>query len=851
MTKNKFTLSFLISASLAASPLLASAFQESLPEDTPPAPIAQAAQIPTTYEQWQQFFQGTSDLSDLSDINPVTYAEGLALYKKLNKAQEWFDQARAFAVKVSSFDPNLSYDTWQTVFLCADTLWPEKVPFSVSGHVELVSQDARTHRAACIAYARGLINYNYKNALVQQKCAESGMDMTTARLLQAFVTAYAKRAVNNGIYPLDQARFIAEVLLSTHTSSLSWCTTRTTNWDLDLLKDIAERTPDLLPHDKALLKSHVALLDEDFRLFYGKKPQGRALYEKIIRDLKPFETQDPSCMSLFDPATYYAHLAKAYYGLKNGKDCIKAWDVAHSLYGPDSFMGNRYLEDAMRHLSVYCKSPHIHEKFWRTFLEKSGLTTHHFQPTFFEIEVLSLPTAPSQWVELNDEYVTFLQSLVAFLRGPGTALNTPQSHIKYEYALHISALRLARLYVLQKKYKEASEIYNHYFEIKDNTLYMTHHMRRICDTHRLTRADQTNCLHSASVSFVNTGRFLISTKVAKSMEKLKAATPSRGKAKVNKTSRATSSTTAAHPASQARTHLIDHYTNRIDEMAQSLETMGKKLQKTQNITIAQKAKTLLGLLGTLKERILAQPTDLTEVASSDQNLPHLGKQIDALTQVFGKIMADYVAVLDAHKEKERKDFAAHLETLKGLESSLTSFELPQKAVVAPTPVKTKVKTRGKANTRFAASSATSLSVSSPSAPTPSAPRAPLFFGAQAKKDYGVLPEALQEKFHGYADEIATNPYGILGTLGRAERLTGLNGTFFARKLTDGDRVVYEVVKGKDGVVRVIFIGLLGHYKHLARQVAGQSAIPFEDISSASSSSSSSSSSASSSSQVED
>ena len=835
---NKYTLAYLLTASLISHPLLASAFPETFSHDAQLVPSASPYKAPKTYEGWQKYLTKPAHELASSYLHLDDFDEGRILFARLNKSQEWFEQTRALATRAAQKSPYLAFNAWQSVYMCANTLWPGALSRSRNAAIELVVTDDQMLRSVCESFAHGLDGYNRFSGLVRVAHLREGVEMSTAGLFQTFMKAYAKRTLQDGIYALDDAVFMASLLLLTHKTPLAWMTTRTTNWDIELLQVIADKTPTLLPHDKALLKSHVALLEDDIRLSYGKLQQGRGFYEKIIRDLKPFETQESGYTRLFHPADYYAHVAKAHFALRQGPECVKAWHLFHTMQEPGAHIGARILEEALRHLSVYCKSPQIHAKYWHSFVTESRLRIDNFQPTFFELEVLALPTAPSQWVELNHEYVSYLEALVAFFKADGAALNTPDFAAKFDHAYHSSVLRLANIYISQSNYEKATELYKHYFEIKENTVHMNRNMRRICDTHRVPIKTQTTHLQDAAVSFVQTGLLTLSPDAASRLSSALTTPSVRGKAKAKPASRAAQSNSTTHPATHVRAHLIAHYTNRVDEMVDSLDAMIKKLQKTDNARIAHKAGTLLGLLKALKTKIVAQPASPIEAASSPENLPQIGRQIDTLTQSFGAIMADYTTTLKAHKEQARKDHAAHLGTLKADERTLAPFDLPKKSAVTPSPAKTKVKTRGKTNTRFAAPSAPASSSSDPAL---SSPRSPLFFTAQAQNDYNALSPELQEKFHSFAHEIATNPYGILGTLGRTERLSGLDGTYFSRRLTKGDRVVYEVVKSPDGPARVIFMGLLGHYKTLSRQAGAQTLTPYGEALPSSSTSSSSSS----------
>ena len=840
MTKRKFTLATLLTASLMGQPLVASAFPETPAQDTQRARITAATRAPTTYAQWQQFLSQDASRDSSPCIYVNHFEEGRKIYERLNKGREWFETARAFATRISPNDPYLAFNAWQSVYMCATALWPGVLSSSREAAIDLVLENDQMLHSVCESFASGLVGYNRFSGLSRIESMNSSVEMSSAGLFQTFMTTYAKRTLDNGTYALKDGAFMASLLIHYQKSPLSWMTTRTTDWDLKLLQSIAAKTPDLLPHDRALLKSHISLFEEDINQSYGRRPQGKAFYEKIIQDLKPFETQDASNMLLFRPATYYAHVAKAHFALGQGQECVKAWSLLHALEDNFHQVGFRYLGDAMRHLSIYCDTPQLHTKYWHSFLQESGLRLDNFRPTFFEIEVLSLPTAPSQWIELNRDYVAYLEALVAYLEEEGADLNITDLALQYDHAYHATALRLANIYISLGNYGDAAIIYKNYFSTHNNMVRMTPQMERICHVHNLLPTTQNIHYEGAVVSFAQAG--LLTLDRASPPATTKAAHPSRGKAKARPASRTASSKAAISPAKPVRAHLISHYTKRADEMLTTLGSLVIKLKKTTSADICQEAQALLENLSDLKARLSAQHANLAEAASNAQDLPKLGQEIDTLTQTFGAIRSDCEKTLKAHALEARKAYAAHLETLRANDSSLHPFEAPRVQATAPTPRKSKgkKKTRGTTNPSFAGAS---TPASSSSAPASSAARAaPLFLSTQAQKDYDALSPDLASKFHSFSREIATNPYGILGTQGRTERLTGLNGTFFSRRLTDGDRVVYEVVKGEDGTVRVTFVSLLGHYKHLARQVASQSVTPFGDSSPVSSSSSSSSSS---------
>ena len=652
----------------------------------------------------------------------------------------------------------------------------------------------------------------------------SGSAMAKKTLIRGFETAckhYTDRITQTtGSFSRTQALDITRLVLTIYHSPVFYEFARENSWDQVLIKTVANHTPTISSHEKAALLGFAELAQTEALSASIPKAQARDLIARV----SPFLANEAE--TKIHAMWAFPILANAYYALEMSQECLQTWREFEKIHPTTLAWCHRDLSNALLHLSEYSQSAQEIDAWWQKYLEISHLRLDIFCPNQGDLSVIF--NIIDAYVRLgNNESGEFLaRKTMNYLAHDGAPLLEIPHFVRRQFLV---SLNHARALTNLGRYEEAARIYENHFEWDQNNIYIR--MQR-----PTTKEDQAHLVHllmedaqTAVVAFVQSGRITYDPKAHGRMAAGRK-TPHKRPVK--------GAREGISIANAARTHLVEHYTARLDDALKRVDHMihtCKKMPNTEPLlarlsdlkvqgaslkdTAVHTSKYMPKLVGKRKKP-LAQPHTSSSSSSSHPaptpvvSLIDLGCSIDDFHTSLTALQEPFDAARRDHKVLMQKELNAYFKELRVAEDDAVLF-LPTPPQGPSTPLARTLKNKTKKRGVAMASSSTQPTT----APHPELPvDAPhLFMKKQAQGDYAKLDARLLDKFHALAHEIALNPYQIIGGQGRPERLVTDAGIFLSRKLTDGDRVVYELNKDEAGKVRVIFVSLLGHYKHLARQ----------------------------------
>ena len=654
----------------------------------------------------------------------------------------------------------------------------------------------------------------YLSLLAHMTKNESPMDfvagtnfVTKKNIRLGFETAckhYIDRITQTaGHFSHAQAVDITRLVLSIYHFPVFTDFAQENSWDQVLLKTVAEHTPAIRPPEKARLLGFADLAQTEALSYKLPKSRARALIAKVT----PF---------LANEAEINAHamwafpiLANAYHALKMPEECLQTWREFEKAHPQKIDWCHRDLCNALFHMSEYSQSPQEIAAWWQKYLDLSRLNFENFRPDKHDLSAMFNVIEAYVRLEHNEAAEFLARKLSEYFDHDGAALTKTEHYAVRQFTV---SLQHARALTNLGRYEEAARIYENYFEWDQNHLYIRYQRA----TSHLDRARLAPLLkedaQTAVVALVQSGR-------------IKPETRGHGRKTASHKSRpkgpARSAREGISIANAARAHLMSHYKQRLDSTLAHLNGLITACTKMQNTDALREH------LGALKDQGAALKSAATHASATTQSSPssshaspppsvdliELGQRVDDLHSALDTLQKAFDEARLIHKAQTQKALDAYFAQLHHAEDDAAVF-VPTPTPGPSTPVARapKIKTRG-----------APVASSSTQAPTPPQTEHPedapqLFMGKHARGDYEKLDSHLLEKFHALAHEITLNPYQIIGGQGRPERLVTRAGVYLSRKLTDGDRVVYELTKDTEGKVRVIFVSLLGHYKHLARQI---------------------------------
>lgn len=641
--------------------------------------------------------------------------------------------------------------------------------------------------------------------------AEQNMLMTKYTLMAAFETLskhYIDRITQTkGFLTRDEAFDITEIMLAAYHSPFIIELARRSGWDRMLLDVVAARTPDLSPYEKDYIKGFIHLAKVES---YGDKfPEAEA--RKIVK-------QFGSTLSCeVDDQTSKSHamwafplLASAYHALGQKDDCLKTWEEFDKLYPANHPWCHRDMINALYHICHFSDDPRVIKHWWDRYQKQTSFNMGRFLPTDLELNMITNVNDGFSRLKCHEESMFLSQKILNFFGNEGKSLL--DGRLSEHYATHhfLTSLSLARSLTELGRYQEAVAIYETFFEWDQYNIYL----KAGCDVTRTEKDELEDALgedlRCAATALSQTGRLTQADPKAKLQQarKGKAANRQGTRSGVRRTAKS-SARHSLSIANGAKAHLVAHYTQRLKRMGEKLEDTAKR---SQGLHLSEEfAQTVVAY----QSKIHALKKELANVSSAplkknDGGAPtinEVGQRVDTLWASFDVLERTLEPAESERKSQRQREFEEYLRHLSADEGDTLHFTPIASPEPAQVPARKK-KTKGVAKPAAAAPKK--------AAQQPAPAKVALLMKKKADVDYQSLMPNMQRKFHRLAAEIAQNPYQILGGLGRPERLVSGEGLYFSRRLSDGDRVVYQLIKDESDAVSVVFLSLLGHYENLSR-----------------------------------
>ena len=792
-----------VSATLFAS--------DEIPEMTCAVPLSTAAMTrphkQSTIEEWTQYLAQSAPASFIT--NDALMA-GMETFKAKGKLGEWI----ACVGKQALAPVRQDTPTYTSHLVDIVRIFAPKDPLPMATLSGLFA-DVESLPNAIRPYLR-LINLYVCRETPDRQAIGGG---TLADISHAFETL-SKHYVDLITSPQNeftkaQALEITGIIIAAYRTPYYLDLARRSGWDRVLLDIVATHTPALEPHEKDYINGFIRLaeLESHLKAFEKDKVRQKDKARRITQDCTlplSFEIGDDSKAQHAE--WFFPLLARAYDTLEDKENCLKAWQEYEKFHPAPARWSRRDLINALVHHCSFSNDPEAIQHWWDRYQKETSFDTASFFPSVYELNLIINVTDTFSRLNRHGESVFLARKINAFLQDQEPRFTNPKPRHHYTALRVMNALRLARSLTHLGQYEEAVQIYGTFFVWDQLGIYL--HMGRASQEQEetLLSLDLSEDFEYASIALSQTGNIKqLTPKERLQQARNHKSADRRGGASAAMGAGRHSPGKSLSFADGAKAHLLAHYTKMIDSVKAHLEELEKRSQGLEMTAGFSKS------LQSHKSKIHTLKGELTKAASEaleKKNAPattitELGKRIDGLRTPLRTLEKILEPLEQARQAQRKKEIEAYLKSLSADEDDAATFALPATSEPAQLPTG-KEKTRGVAN---------------PPAPAPENPteqsapqtaKATLLMKKKAASDYKKLAQEQQSKFHAFAAQIAQNPYQVLGGLGRPKKLVSAQGVYFSRRLSDGDRVVYALIKGATGNVNVVFLSLLGHYENLER-----------------------------------
>ncbi|MBA4117265.1 MAG: hypothetical protein C0514_00005 [Candidatus Puniceispirillum sp.] len=655
---------------------------------------------------------------------------------------------------------------------------------------------------------------------------------TFLRILEILSTHYLDRIMSSrGALSLEECGHITRIIGTAYQTPLRFEMCTGSGWERTLLEKIIEHTNGISQDDLDYTRGFLRLANAEA----SKNPMDAQTAQSIINENAHIIGQKD--LPKYVTSWTLPLLAMAYKSLNRGEECVQTWlEYEKHNHADDRW---RFIDqvNGLEHVSKFTQKAPILERWWQRFAKVNEFHEDRLMP--IPIALRAITHAVSGFARLNrhEQVIDLAKKTIVYLDTfCESLLKDPQTSAYKNHHFNLS-LSLARSLTELGRYEEAAKIYEQYFEYDAHRIYMK--IDGSVPEEELGRIQQDLMpdIQNAAVAFAQAGRLNADPKV-RIQETLKQKASSRKKRNKKPTHAHRAPLREGYSiANAAKDHLFAHYTKRIEDLLLHLKDMDKEAQKLSiSVNFSQRIQEHTVHVLNLQKQLTqaceqARQSQNGKKNASSRSESSYANNTPSLSQVGQAVMAFKKELAPLEKDLERakreyemareKEIKAYLAALSKNQQGAAPFSLIDVAPERPLPQQgTKVKTRGTA-TPQGETVATQPPQSAPAASPPTT----LFMKQQAQADYAQLSPAFRDKFHAFAQEIAQNPFQIMGGLGRPESLESHEGIFFSRRLSKGDRVVYEVIKDGTNPTKVIFLTLLSHYKHLARHQESARANP--------------------------
>lgn len=641
--------------------------------------------------------------------------------------------------------------------------------------------------------------------------------------LKEFSKYYVRRVTGaDGKIPQTEAIKITDLLIDIQNSPMTTELRDTGKWDHALFVKVLANTPTLDPTLRRDLEGYLRLAQTEGHENGLPKEQALEIVEECVEF---FARTSPTSKQ----ATWaFPLLANAYHSLGREEDCLGTWAEYEKWHAVQEPCTQRTLLWAMYHHSDFTKDAAALDRWWGRYQEVFHLDSHNFKPTSIDMSVMA-NMIKALLVQKRYGQVEHLTSqILSYFRAADIgAMPSPGGDILRGYRFDLS-LDLAKALSALGRHREAASIYDTYFIWKDNKLYL-----------KVSNTLDEEQIASLKAALSNEADTIIATLVQAGRQGGLA--PNSDLNHQGRVSSSSNNQVRAHISmgDAARAHLAQHYTKRLDELKEDLAAITKIAKGFENCKeLTQALERSTQEAENLKKSLRhasAKPQDKKNASSSAKkkgkksakktqmpNISDIGQRIDTFATSVAAVERQFQKAQEVEQHLRKKELQAYLASLNNAQEASTPFMMENRPYEAPT-VRQKEKTHG-----VAAPEQTRATQDTQVATDNTPGQTMLFMKKKAEADYIALLPALKKKFEELATEIALRPYQTRGGLGRPESLASSGGVYFSRRLNDGDRVVYEVIKKTPASpIEVVFLSLLGHYETLARDKASTHIHPFE------------------------
>ncbi|MBA4118055.1 MAG: hypothetical protein C0514_04065, partial [Candidatus Puniceispirillum sp.] len=633
--------------------------------------------------------------------------------------------------------------------------------------------------------------------------------------LKEFSEYYVCRVTRaDGTVPLAQSSKITDLLITVQNSPVATDLRDSGKWDHALFQRVLAKTPALDPTLKKDLEGYLRLAQAEGH--ENGLPRDQAL--AIVNECSEFLTRTSPTSK--QAAWAFPLLANAYHALGRGDECLSTWAEYEKWHAAQEPCTQRTLLWAMYHHSEFPTDPGALDRWWGRYQEVFHLDSHNFKPTSIDMSVMANMVKGLLRQKRYGKVEHLTSQILSYLKASDVnAMPSPGGDILRGYRFDLS-LDLAKALSALGRHREAADIYDIYFTWRSNQLYL-----------KVSNTLNEEQIASLKDALYNETPTIIATLVQASRQDGLESKPDSKRDKRPPSSSSTQARTQPTMGDAVRAHLGRHYTKRLDELKEHLTDMTRAAigfddcgELTQAIERSNQE------VEDLKKSLLkasAQPQGKKNASGSAKkkgkkstkkvhtpNISDIGQRIDTFATSLKDLDRHFQKTQEVEQGLRKKELQAYLASLNNAQEASTPFMMENKPYEAPS-VRQKEKTHGTAHPQQ-----THTPRSDQGATDNTRSQTMLFMKKKAEADYAALLPALQKKFHELATEIAQKPYQTRGGLGRPESLASSGGVYFSRRLSDGDRVVYEVIKKTpDSPIEVVFLSLLGHYESLARDKA--------------------------------
>ncbi|MBA4118683.1 MAG: hypothetical protein C0514_07310 [Candidatus Puniceispirillum sp.] len=826
--------SLLISASLCSTLVMntfASACEE-VPREQGPPSIAQAVQSsraptvamlsaqPGTYALWEEFFQNRNAPSDMS-VHALH--QGLTVYARENKMEQWIERVRAYGLEGFIRTRTPAFIPWFFLLNNKDVVLKDLPQVSFVEATRILFPGKYLEFFRSVTQRLLFENLVSENAFNRSPGLSENL-IISSNIYQVICQAGAQNLQEDQGKDLEGSLSLAYDILS-YRQFFDRLPSNAA-WDLSILTQVRDQTQGLNARDKAYLDFHIRignmskLTSADQRDVEEKKG-----YAAMIHEITPFLNPDAED-SFFQSYDFYPFLAKCEAYLGDYNKAFQAWQAYES--EKRAPWGQSDLFWAMNAITSTDTKQSTFTKWLDLYKSETDLDLKTFRVKSFEIELVVDLIVSLKNNQLDAEAIDLGERYFRFLNNEGRDLQKSYSQKRYESAYTNLESALACLYVSVGRYKEAANMFRQHFVVQGQTVTLKEDARRLFESVQFSQESLKVMTSAASVAFAQAG-LIKATSAAKPVAR-------RGKAPIRGARGGLSARAPMAAPELVRQHLIDHYKQRLLKSTQRLDAMLKTVRTLSD------SQALLRELSHKEEvlRRLQSDFNASSIATGSSNLGEIGREIDKLSVSFSDLSKELESAYVAHKREKKRALETYLARVIQEEREETlPFVMAPDSPPQPQASPAKRKKRGAASSSHASSSR----APAVSKTIPLSAQTVFFQKKQAQMDYEGLDKRTRAKANELISEIALNPYSLVGQ-GRPERLQTSVGIYFSRRLGDGHRMVYEVVKKPGAPTRVVLISFLSHYKNLERHQESTHMTPFARHGAASSSSSAAASSSS-------